>query len=260
MIHWIVLVSLCVSAVCSGQIPYLNTSSERLNIEVVPVFVISEDTAFTVLSTGNLDELEALVENHWVPLFTQMFVATRNAMLTLGVGPHEYNLQLGDLMQFMVCTEANLGVGQQCVHQELGEITDLPNFAYNLYDGQNPPLGTVQLSIMLLEENIAWNGVLGLAWRWYQTETLGGHWTNTACRAWALYSVPVITHELGHCFGLVHNENDADIGLDLMATHYAHYEWVKDSNLELVREHFEYPIPAGALSYGDRPLEVELHF
>lgn len=100
--------------------------------------------------------------------------------------------------------------------------------------------------------------MLGLAWRWSRIgETR--HWTRSACRAWALHSEPVIAHELGHCFGLVHNEDDTDYGLDLMKSEYAHYHWVKDSNKNVVRDHFKYPIPLGA-SLTDQPLEVELHY
>ena len=187
-----------------------------------------------------------------------MFVATQMALYTLGVWPHEYNLHLGDVMQFMVCSEASVGWEQECAHEELGLISDLPNFVYNLYDGEHPPLGTVQLSIILLEADIAWKGVLGLAWRWW-SRSAPKHWTNWTCRAWALNSEPVIAHELGHCFGLVHNEDDTDSGLDLMTSHYAHYDWVKDSNKDIVREHFKYPIPLGTAD-ADQPLEVELHY
>ena len=46
-----------------------------------------------------------------------------------------------------------------------------------------------------------------------------------------------------HCFHLEHNEQDSDYGLDLMVSHYTHYSWVKESNLEKVRHHFRLVAP-----------------
>ena len=135
-----------------AQIAFTLSSAERMNIEIVPVFVVSEETARAAMeSPQGFSALEDTIKHHWLPQFSKMFVSAQNALYALGVTPDEYNLHLGDVAQFMICSEANVAVEQQCVHQELGLISDLPNFAYNLYDGKHPPLGTVQLSIMLLE-------------------------------------------------------------------------------------------------------------
>ena len=53
---------------------------------------------------------------------------------------------------------------------------------------------------------------------------------------------------MGHCFGLQHNENDTNPGLDLMVSYYTHYHWVKESNKEIVRNHFRYDVPLTPLS------------
>lgn len=114
----------------------------------------------------------------------------------LGLSPEEYTLEFGYQYHFMTCDEATLLWEQSCYHAELGDIEDLPYFVYNLHGGEVPWMGTVQLYVLLLQDRMAWRGVLGLAWRWTWPTFAEPHWNNTACRAWALHSVPVIAHEL----------------------------------------------------------------
>lgn len=87
--------------------------------------------------------------------------------------------------------------------------------------------------------------LMGVASRWFWGDDPSNldHWKTSACRAWALLSVPVIAHELGHCFGLAHNEDDGDGALDLMKSHYTHFDWVKLSNKQIVWNHFEGTVP-----------------
>lgn len=247
---------LTVPLVGAAQVSFDSTADERLEIELVPVVVVGSNTAESILT--DMDEAGRLFFDDIFPQFTEMFVATRDALYALGLSPTEYNLHLGNLLQLLVCNEATVFSEQSCRHLELGEISDLPNFVYDLYDGQPPIQGTVQLNVLLLEEQAAWKGTLGVAWRWWWVEDSSQHWSNTACRAWALHSVSVIAHELGHCFRLVHNENDNDYGLDLMVSHYAHFNWVKDSNKSLVQHHFRTPMPL-PVSRTDQPL-IELHY
>lgn len=241
----------------SSQVPLGPSADERLEIEVVPVIVLESTTVESVLTDS--EQAARVFYDDIFPQFTEMFVSTRDALYALGVSPTEYNLRLGDHLQMLVCDEATMLSEQSCLHAELGGITDLPNFVYNLYDGQPPPRGTVQINVLLLETQSAWKGTLGLAWWWWWGDRTNLHWSNTACRAWALHSVPVIAHELGHCFTLAHNENDTDYGLDLMVSRYAHFNWVKDSNKSIVQNHFKTPTPLPLSRSDDRP-QVELHY
>jgi len=230
---------------------------ERLNIELVPVLVIDEQTAIELISEG--EDAITSFGLKFVPLFSRMFSATQEAMHLLGVFPHEYTLVHGEEVHFLFCDEATVITEQTCGHMELDYIDDLPNFVYNLHNGEARPIGTFQLYVLLLQDRMAWRGVLGLAWRWWWRVAAEPHWNNTACRAWALHSIPVIAHELGHCFGLDHNEDDTDTGLDLMTSHYSHYRWVKESNKEIVRDRFRYPPPLQSVPTGQAPI-VELHY
>ena len=238
-----------------AQYPFQSAADQRLEIEIVPVVVVERDTILAIETDPEVQERLGLDLS---PQLTQMFVSTRNALYALGVEPHEYNLHLGDYLQFLVCEEATVLSEQSCYHVELGAISDLPNFLRDLYDGQAPPRGTVQLNILLLESEVAWKGTLGVAWWWWWGDRYRHHWSNTACRAWALHSVSVIAHELGHCFRLAHNEDDSQYGLDLMFSLYTHFNWVKERNRSIVEYHFRLPIPL-LISTNDRP-QVELHY
>ena len=221
-------------------------ADDRLMIEVVPVLVLSQ-TILTVDENDGIDMLNRDI----TPQMTEMFVSTRKAMYALGVRPIDYDLRISDHVHVLICTEATVYSSQECSMAQgpqLVPVTDLPNFAYNHHDGQHPPRGTVQLNVLLIENEVAWSGVLGLAWRWWWGQQSDHHWSNATCRAWALHSVPVIAHELGHCFFLDHHEDDTDTELDLMISHYAHYNWVKPSNKRIVEKHIAEPTslaPAG---------------
>ena len=65
------------------------------------------------------------------------------------------------------------------------------------------------------------------------------HWKNSSCRAWSILKLTIVAHELGHCFGLDHNEDTDDINFDLMhSTEFAYFDWLEDSNREIVQHHF----------------------
>ena len=228
------------------------SKEERIEIEVVPVLVLHSSIA-----DATADEVENRIANTLLPQLHKMFGTVHEAMSTLGLGYFQYTLHYGDHIHILVCDEATLYSDQTCVHGDLGTITDLPSFIVDLHDNEPPPKGTVQLNILTLDDKLSWRGVLGVSKWWYW----GGnrylrHWTNRACRAWALQSIQVIAHELGHCFGLIHNEQDTDSGFDLMVSHYAHFDWVKESNKEIVLNHFRYPPPVSATSTATEPIMV----
>ena len=84
------------------------------------------------------------------------------------------------------------------------------------------------------------------------------HWTNSSCRAWTIPKLMTVAHELGHCFGLDHNEDTDDINFDLMhSTVSAYFDWLKDKNREIIQHHFRDDPPP--VSLGVRPM-VELHY
>ena len=236
---------LLVSFVSLAQVPLERldvdqTREDRLKIEIVPIVVV--DASIVDVPA---EEIEARLEVTLVPQVATVFSEVHEALNLLGLGYHQYTLYYGDHVHIMVCEEATVHAEQTCIHGDLGTIADIDTFVIDLYDNEAPPRGTVQLNVLLLEKGVAWRGVLGVAKSWYWGSlSVDRHWTNRACRAWALHSAWVIAHELGHCFGLKHNEDDTDNGLDLMISHYAHFDWVKDSNKAIVQTHFRHPPPA----------------
>jgi len=106
--------------------------------------------------------------------------------------------------------------------------------------------------VFLLEDEIGWSGTLGLA-SWARWNIDNPHRGNSSCRAWALHSVPIIAHELGHCFGLKHNEDDHGTELDLMQAHYSHVDWVKRDNKDIVADYFS-PEVASSRAYKSHPV------
>lgn len=256
--RWIVICCLfAFPTVGTGQVPLERfevdiSRYERLDIEVIPIIVFDS-------SIVNEPEQEAIDEavHSLTPQFHEMFSAVHEAMHTLGLNYFQYSLYYGNHFHILVCEEATLYAEQTCAHGDLGIITDLPNFINDLHDGEPPPKGTIQLNVVILENKLSWRGILGAAlwWYWGGDSSLH-HWTNRACRAWALLSMQVIAHELGHCFGLIHNEQDTDSGYDLMVSHYAHFDWVKESNKEIVQDFFSYPPPVPAFEMTAEPIMV----
>ena len=230
-----------------GEVPI--SIEERLKIEVVPVLVVDESILKETSQEGLLDRLDQTLG----PQLHETFATIHEAMTVLGLGYFHYTLHAGEHLHLLICSEATLYAEQVCEHGDLGIVTDWRNFAVDLHDDRAPPRGTVQLYVLTLENRLSWNGTLGVAARWYWGDRNANHWTDRACRAWALQSMQVIAHELGHCFGLSHNEDDPDTGLDLMVSHYAHFDWVKEPNKDIVQEHFEHPPPLPA-AIGAQPM------
>ncbi|MYJ95277.1 MAG: hypothetical protein F4053_06750 [Proteobacteria bacterium] len=79
------------------------------------------------------------------------------------------------------------------------------------------------------------------------------HWSTMACTVWAHLLVPTAAHELGHCFGLLHNgaldvnntsigaaEPDCEYGYDLMAEPWSPFytPTLNPNNRARVERHF----------------------
>ena len=229
---------------------FAQSRSQRPDIAIVPIIAVDAMAMREIFESKGREGLDAEYRSVYAqlwPQLTAMFSTVRDSMLVLGVQPTQYNLYLDNHVVVIQCTNATIHSEQQCNHGDTGAIDDLPNFVHDLYDRETPSQGTVQLHILILQDGVSWKGTLGLAWHWWWVQDRSAwHWTNRACRAWALHSSPVVAHELGHCFGLEHNEENADATLDLMLSYYTHFDWVKDSNQVIVQQHFRYPIPESA--------------
>ena len=163
------------------------------------------------------------------------------AMSILGVRPNEYNLVLSENIEYMECTEATVLAPQSCTHQRVGTVDTSASswtaFIRAVY--AEPDRGEHQLLVLIRPENWAWTSISGLALVW-KTELVPAqhNWRSTSCRAWSINEVNYLAHELGHCFRLVHNEDDTNREIDLMLASPAYIDWLKPSNQSTVRHHF----------------------
>ena len=230
----------------------------RLEIQLVPVYVLDSDTLVDVLDD------EALIEEIVLEIseeVTPMFDNVRRALEALGITFGRYNISLGDRFEFIECFRSRSSIGnvlpQDCWHGETGIISDWPNFVQDLYDGANPSQRIVQLNILILQDGLPWTEVIGYTWRWWWGADQK-HWTTSACRIWSLNELPVIAHELGHCFGLAHNEDEPfGYGADLMRSNPGYFDFLNELNSENVENYFRHPPPEISI-LGVRP-QVELH-
>ena len=181
------LCCLLVVPMASGQVPVpldrldlMLSHDDRLEIEIVPILVVDPS-----IGEETLESIEERVSRTLKPQVDKMFSLIHEALVVLGVSYDVYNLVFGDHFHILVCEEATLYSEQSCIHGDLGPITDLRNFVRDLYDNESPPRGTVQLNVVILEDKLAWSGLLGVAARWYwgDPDPARRHWTNRACRA-----------------------------------------------------------------------------
>lgn len=215
-------------------------SIERLQIEIVPVFVESANGEH-FFGPFDSDYFEALVNTH-------------RAMELLGVEPWEYNLWLSAEDETIYCERATLlspVMGQSCLHETIGEIADWSSLPRELslqsaylnatVRSPNDVLGTVRLYLVMRpDEWVLAVGVAGSAMsNLEQLRAPDHHWTNTYCWAWAVDEMILIAHELGHCFGLLHNEDDGTNKFDLMYKMPSlQLDYIKESNRTVVQQHF----------------------
>ena len=195
---------------------------ERLELELIPVWVVNA-------------ELEASADAGAV---YRALATVHGSMATLGVQPDEYNVTLSDRSEVLECNRVSvLEPVTSCRHKRIGEVsgTGWHSLVKDLYPA--PAKRDYQLLVLLLPDAWPWVDVSGWSVLWQVPGT--SHWTESACRAWGMLNPIVIAHELGHCFGLVHNEIDAeDYGVDLMLAKPVYTDWLKPSNAEKVRYWF----------------------
>ena len=211
--------------------PFAALAQERMELEIIPVWV----TDPLMQSVADLEELnDALSTVH-------------KAMALLGVRPDEYNLTMSAHVERLECSEATTLVQQTCEHAQMGTVVPTfeswSDFTKNIYP--TPVEGEYQLLVLILPDNWAWLGMSGLSWRWrYLPNLADAHWSNTSCRAWSVNELILMTHELGHCFRLGHNEDELDGEVDLMLTTPVYLDWLKPSNVAKVQYHFRDMPPA----------------
>ena len=227
-------------------------AEDRLNISVIPVYVLVGTSAQT-------DEDYDVQWDYMVADEPETLVTVHMALKLLGVHPDEYAVSWdATKAETVKCFPPNTLLPFSCEHELMGLISDWPRFAIDLHE--HVPMSKLELHVLIFpSKHFAWNNEqFGTAatWNWALDRT-EHHWTYTSCRAWAVHDLIVVTHELGHCFGLIHNEEDSDINLDLMHSYRTLYDWLKDSNANIVQHHFRETSPL--LRTGMRP-QVELHY
>ena len=231
------VVLLWAGAACGGGAWGDGFPPERLEIEIVPVFV---ESAGGEPFFGPFESA-----------YFEAFINTHRAMELLGVEPWEYNIRLSSEEETLYCERATvLSMGQACRHDVIGEIADWMNFPRDLalhsdYLNANvrtlsDVLGTVRLYLVIRPYEWAWIGIAGSAvGNVEQLWAPDHHWTNTFCWAWTVDETIFIAHELGHCFGLQHNEDDGTNEFDLMYKMPTPLlDYLKESNRTVVQQHF----------------------
>ena len=221
-------------------------AQDRLEFEIVPVWV----TDPLMQSSPSISELnDALSTLH-------------QAMSVLGVRPNEYNLVLSEETEYLECSKATVLQAQTCSHQRLGMIDisaeGWTEFIDSIY--ASLPQGGHQLLILIQPDDWAWTGISGFARAWaWELDRTKHNWRTSSCRAWSINAVNYIAHELGHCFRLVHNEDDVNnYEIDLMLASPFIFDWLKGSNASIVRHHFR-PVIVTPEATMLRP-QVELHY
>ena len=242
------------------------SEQERMKIEVIvlEVFDSANTVAFSEITWDRLDEIpdrdsqhaNVLGDVHW-------------ALDVLHAGPGNYHVisewpsEITYLVT-LVCDKATLHHEQRCWSWTLNEtIADWENFIYDAYGQEPAPAGTVRLHVLNLPDGFPWKGLRGAAWWAYWGSASDRRWNTSSCVAWAIYDPTIIAHELGHCFGLDHNEEDiGDFDLDLMykgANAGTFGTWLKNSNIDKVRQFFGVPVLLPDEALDSRPT-VELHY
>ncbi|MCY4129166.1 MAG: hypothetical protein OXG15_08000 [Gammaproteobacteria bacterium] len=180
---------------------------------------------------------------------------THEALALLGVAPTHYNLVLSDMDPIVLrCTMASgdLDDRHECESDAIDNVLDdMSDLMIRLGFVRNEPhhQGTVLLGLILLPDDFYWaHSSFGTNnwWSWVGWDPEDLHWTTTSCSVWSISWLHIVAHELGHCFGLWHLENDwnydGDDRLDLMTSHSEGgnltINWLKPSNVNRIQQHF----------------------
>ena len=249
MMRWIVLFLLFVPLVVHSQ--------ERLELEVQLVEVHPGDWPYEKLDydfSVSAGEAVAMVPR---------------AMEALGVFYDEYNIKVNDRFEWMNCSTPTTLEAQVCDVEVYvsafgapgsspeervphgfspGDIESWATFlkGQTLYpSGTAPNAKQFKLMLLLVPEEFSFLGYRGAAvpWVWIVDGIKGGHWTHRACTAGVFVNSPnsmlVIAHELGHCFGLMHNEDDpASYDIDLMFSTVNGSNFLHHTNNQRLRRQF----------------------
>lgn len=233
-------------------------AQDRLSIEVVPVYILPQG-AFSA-QTRDQEHVEAMMP---VPADADLAVrAVHEAMSILRVDGQQYDVfRSTDRARILECTLATPGIPSTCGSLRAGNVLSPINefgmlelwLSLGFETSQNEPSkrdpGTVLALILVKHPEFPWDGGIGgrtEVRRPIDTPVREMHWSTTTCSFWAHLHVTTIAHELGHCFGLLHNgpedENfdGTDNTLDLMTTNGAFYHRknLKLSNIARVIVHF----------------------
>ena len=235
--RWFVILLLAWAGSAAAQ----NESPSRLEIELVPVVVFNESTLLLLNQEEQAALVAQMLTTNLVGKIPEALAKIHRATAILGIRPHAYNLSLSDRIESLLCSPPNFLTELSCLHSKLGRLNDVKTFVRDLYPDVEEN-GKVQIHVMFLPEKFYWpNSTVGIAGTYLLVDENLRHWTNSSCRAWAINELPVIAHELGHCMGLKHNQDDYDSTgeIDLMLSGSSGYvDWLKDSNLTIIQHHF----------------------
>ena len=238
------IVGILATAVLLSIAGIAKANHERLLIELLPV------------------SIQAGLSEVWTPAMdpgraghTAAMLAVHEAMLILGVNSSEYDVVWHPDIHLLWCTYGTTQFISTCSFFQSGsevvlsadEMRSLPKtLGYN-----RQPKGKILLAILVKAPIFPWDGgLLGLAsvstWNGWDPQDM--HWSTMSCLAWSHVDVLTIAHELGHCFGLVHNDsvyanlNGADDTIDLMAANLSRYrsDRLKPSNQERIWQNFRF--------------------
>ena len=226
------------------------SAQERLGIALMPLWVTD---ARMVESAPRLEE------------FNRALSRVHEALALLGVRPTEYDLSASEQTETLECDKAAVHLQQQCFHERAGTVSigalDAEGGIAPDFDGMSqlvgeiheggPGAGRINLYVLIMPEDWAWLGYPGIAQQWLYGDEGQRHWSNTGCKTITVMALPVLAHELGHCFGLMHNDKDDDYEIDLMLSSAGYKTWLKPSNIAKIRHHFREDVPPEA--FGVQP-------
>ena len=257
---------LCLLAWSEAVISQVFPEPQRLDILLIPVVVVgaADTRSFAV---EDYEREKARVREAQLP---STLSTVRDALDMLGVMTGEYDLRPYDVTGLAICRKtrvllATAGLecgsyidgegwipGNEAILQQMalfGMVQDLDDgmpldeaVDKGAGSAMNTPRGYVILWVPLTPTTNWWSDrVVGEAFALIAVDWTEQHWSTSACAAWAVNKVVNIAHEMGHCFGLIHNQDDTrDRDFDLMRDDGAqgNREYLKDNNKAIVRHHF----------------------
>lgn len=175
------------------------------------------------------------------------------AVEMLGIHPGEYSVTPRDEIKIMRCeTPLPTDEGAQYCYfpssEERFDLNDRDSNNINYDQGDTLQLpgqsgqeifrqGTYTITLLLIPQRfaLAKKTYSGLA-NWFSWNN-GTHWQDRSCSAWAntLQGESIVAHELGHCLGLQHNDEDGSTVQDLMRPCSCGYTYLHLENAGKIR-------------------------